>query len=172
MTELVRRGVRALAVGLVGVCVVSGCTAEPDVPGSARFEVTYRPEPGAEPMTVTVEMPEVDCIRAGDILMFGEDVSPAAQAAHLEEVDADRHAARVGFWKGVISGSTGGDVSSFTILTIILPDGLLYLARAPYDADGDTITLTDHPGSVGDRGMWAEGEVVDPDAHATGELTC
>jgi hypothetical protein len=157
-----------LALLMTGA-TLTGCTNH--TTGSASFTVTYTSDESGEPVTETVAMDTTDCDATPTAMVFGEDVSLSAQADYMKQVD-DNPAAVRGYLPGAVSGEVGLDSSGPWYLVITLADGSQFYSIEPFEADRDGFALTDHPGKIVGRSIWADTEVVATAATATGTFTC
>ncbi|KGM13648.1 hypothetical protein [Cellulomonas bogoriensis] len=151
--------------------MVSGCSSEPAgrfEDGAAQFTVTYRPGPGAAPVSVDVQMDGTDCHVSGGTTSFGEDVAPSARAEHMETAAEDLHAP-IGYYAGAVSGMVDTDRTG---LSIVLPDGYLFVSRRDFAMADGAFEVTDHVGWVTTGGVHSASLVTDDQAQATGSFTC
>ena len=159
-----------LGLGLAASVVLAGCSGagpegEPE-DGAAALTVTYTPAPDAEPVSVEVTVAGTDCFVDVSGTHFGEDVDPAARAEHLEAV-ADDVDAPLGFYAGAVSGLAGEE----PVLSVVLPDGGVFVARQPLEMADGGFEVTDLPGTVGDSAR-TDTSSVDDAATVSGHFTC
>ncbi len=162
--------VRLLCLLVVTTTMLVGCTSGDGSQGrfedgSAAFTVTYTPEPDGEPVSVEVTMDGTDCYVDIAGTHFGEDVDNAARAAHLEEVAKDV-SAPLGYYAGAVSGLAGDEPR----LSVVLPDGGVFVAREPLEMSDGGFEVADLPGRVSENARRTA--TTDVEATVTGEFVC